>query len=92
MSDERKKYDIVGTVSIGTDEYRDLIEAMKDAEKNADEYRSRYWKEQDTTKSLKEQVEKLQKKVDLWNGFLADHTAICEDWNRYLASKYTGEE
>lgn len=32
MDDEKRNYSVIGTVSIGTDEYRDLIEAVKNAE------------------------------------------------------------
>jgi len=60
MSEERKEYSIVGQVTIGTDEYRDLIEAVKDAEKEARDYRKessdRYWE----IDRLKKEVESLK--------------------------------
>ena len=60
MNEERKEYSIVGQVTIGTDEYRDLIEAVKDAEKEARDYRKessdRYWE----IDKLKKEVESLK--------------------------------
>ena len=37
---EEKKYSIIGTVKIGTDEYRDLISGLAKAEADADSYRA----------------------------------------------------
>ena len=87
MSGEKKKYDIVGTVSIGTDEYRDLIEAVKDAEAEADKYRSSYWNEQNNVRNLTKQVEALNKKAEMWESFLADHSSVQDDWHKFLARK-----
>ena len=60
MNEERKEYSIVGQVTIGTDEYRDLIEAVKEAENEAREYRKessdRYWE----IDKLKREVESLK--------------------------------
>lgn len=77
MSEERKEYSIVGQVTIGTDEYRDLIEAVKEAENEAREYRKqstdRYWeidklkKEVESLKQYKEfVVEKCLDSYKLW--------------------------
>lgn len=77
MSEERKEYSIVGQVNIGTDEYRDLIEAVKEAENEAREYRKqsndRYWeidklkKEVESLKQYKEfVVEKCLDSYKLW--------------------------
>lgn len=77
MSEERKEYSIVGQVNIGTDEYRDLIEAVKEAENEAREYRKesndRYWeidklkKEVESLKQYKEfVVEKCMDSYKLW--------------------------
>lgn len=77
MSEERKEYSIVGQVTIGTDEYRDLIEAVKEVENEAREYRKqsndRYWeidklkKEVESLKQYKEfVVEKCMDSYKLW--------------------------
>jgi hypothetical protein len=41
--DEKKTYSIIGKVEIGTDEYRDLIEGLAAATKEADSQRSSRW-------------------------------------------------
>ena len=92
MSDESKKYSIVGKVEIGTDEYRELIEGKLEAEKDASEYRSKYWAEQSKVSDLNKKVERLNKQLDAWAGFLADHSAVKDDWLRYLATKVTEDD
>ena len=72
MSEERKEYSIVGQVTIGTDEYRDLIEAVKDAEKEARDYRKessdRYW-----------EIDKLKKEVESLKQYKEFVTDKCLD-------------
>ena len=55
---EEKKYEINGTVTISTEEYRDLITEKFEAKKDMEDYRSRYWSEQNKTKELTSKVEK----------------------------------
>lgn len=56
MSNEEKKYSIIGKVEIGTDEYRDLIESVaeanKRAERNYDDYQKKYNEVQNLTKEV----------------------------------------
>lgn len=77
MTGEKKEYSIVGQVTIGTDEYRDLIESVKDSEKESDRQReianNRYWeidklkKEVESLKQYKEYViEKCNDSFKLW--------------------------
>lgn len=72
MSEERKEYSIVGQVNIGTDEYRDLIEAVKEAENEAREYRKqsndRYW-----------EIDKLKKEVESLKQYKEFVTDKCLD-------------
>lgn len=77
MNMEKKEYSLIGKVEIGTDEYRDLIEAVKDAESRANRINSDYWdkykeaeafaKEVDSLKPFKEFVmEKYPDAFRLW--------------------------
>lgn len=77
MSEERKEYSIVGQVTIGTDEYRDLIEEKARLENENSRVRSenseRYWKinglekEVESLKQYKEfVVEKCLDSYKLW--------------------------
>lgn len=71
--DENKKYPIEGTVTISTAEYRDLLTCSVANEKEASEYRSKYWAEQNKTskleKSLAELKEFVQSDEDMWNAY-----------------------
>lgn len=56
MNEERKEYSIVGQVTIGTDEYRDLIESL--AETRAD-----FQREHDTSWKRYMEISKLEEKI-----------------------------
>lgn len=72
MNEEKKEYSIVGQVTIGTDEYRDLIESVKEAESDARHYRSesseRYW-----------EIDKLKKEVESLKQYKEFVTNKCLD-------------
>lgn len=57
---EKKKYSVIGRVEIGTDEYRDLIEAVADAERRADRSNSDYWAEYRKAEALQKEVNSLK--------------------------------
>lgn len=57
---EKKEYSVIGKVEIGTDEYRDLIEAVKDAENRANNSNSDYWDKYREAEALKKEVDALK--------------------------------
>lgn len=59
MTDERKEYAIVGKVTIGTDEYRDLIEAVAEEKRRADKKHDDWYKEYRKAGDLEEKVKDL---------------------------------
>ena len=63
MDENKKEYSVVGTVTIGTDEYRDLIETTLSSARQADDYRSKYWSEQAKVRELNEQIKALEAKI-----------------------------
>lgn len=71
--DEKKVYSIVGTVTIGTDEYRDLIEGKVAAEKESSDYCHRYWEEQTKNRKLEEENAKLREELDKYKKFVKDN-------------------
>ena len=71
--DEKKVYSIVGTVTIGTDEYRDLIEGKLDAEKSRDEYSSKYWDKYREVSKLEEENKMLKQELDRYKKFVNDN-------------------
>lgn len=85
--DEERKYSVVGQVTIGTDEYRELIESKFSAEKDRDDYRSRYWHEQDVSKKANEKVEAQKKALDLYKEFIAGDAERQNAYKLFLAAK-----
>ena len=71
--DEKKVYSIVGTMTIGTDEYIDLIEGKLDAEKSRDEYSSKYWDKYREVSKLEEENKMLKKELDKYRKFVNDN-------------------
>ena len=90
--EEKKVYSVVGTVTIGTDEYRDLIEDKISAEKQTDSYRDRYWTEQSKVKELENQINLLKTKLERCEKFIKKNTVnISEDGINVFMSLF-GEE
>lgn len=69
---EEKTYSIVGTVTIGTDEYRDLIESVADAKADLKEESSkaseRFWK----IRELEDINKKLNERIAELDAFMSD--------------------
>ena len=68
MDENKKEYSVVGTVTIGTDEYRDILkdkfEAEKTkAEKTKAEYNNKWYNEYQRANQLQEQVDALTAKI-----------------------------
>lgn len=70
MEENKKEYSVVGTVTIGTDEYRDLLTEKFEAIKARDEEHDRWYQQykeaqkySEECKELKKQVEGLQAKI-----------------------------
>lgn len=71
--EEKKEYSVIGTVTIGTDEYRDLIEQKLSADKTMEYYRNKYWEEERKVKELSKQVEVLNEKINKCDKLLAKY-------------------
>ena len=57
--EEKKKYEVVGTVTIGSDEYRDLIEDVQKVINDRDRYMRQGWEKDSKITDLTKEVEKL---------------------------------
>ena len=90
--DKKKEYSIIGKVEIGTDEYRDLIESVKDAKKEASENRRDYWKEQEKAREATKNVDKLNKKLSNYIKFINSDVKLVERFNLYIATQTTEDE
>lgn len=77
MNENKKEYSVIGTVTIGTDEYRDLLTDKFEAEKRASEEHDHWYKTycektqlqneydklMNECKTLKEELDKLKKLI-----------------------------
>lgn len=87
MEDEKKLYSIIGQVTIGTDEYRDLIESVAKAEKDRGYYRDKYWDEERKTQKLTEEVKALQDKLGLVTLFFTENSTAKDDFTNFKVRK-----
>lgn len=67
--EETKNYSVVGTVTIGTDEYRDLIEGLCEAKKETDSLRSHWLEEYNKARSLEPKLKELSAKYERLSEF-----------------------
>ena len=74
--DEKKTYSVVGTVTIGADEYRDLIESLKEAEHEATTNRSAKWELQSVVEKLKVELKEVQEKLVELDAFVKSDEAV----------------
>ena len=88
---EEKKYSIIGKVEIGTDEYRDLIEAVKEAEKNYSEANSRYWKERECADNSEKARDTYKAERDSYYAFINSSEEIKTKYKLFLAEEKVKE-
>ena len=67
---EDKKYEIVGKVEIGTDEYRDLVESCTKYQMELNDVRHDKWKQDEEIKELKKKVEAQEKAIKHYRNFV----------------------
>ena len=85
--DEKKKYSVEGTVTISTEEYRDLLTDKFEMEKDRDSYQSRYWNEQSKTRDLEKKVEELQAQYDKVSEFVKADNERYQSYVQFVAGK-----
>ena len=73
MNEEKKTYSVVGTVTIGTDEYRDLITEKCKAEREADRQRDDWYKEYTRAQKLEEKNRELSEKLDSLEKYIKEN-------------------
>lgn len=90
--EEKKSYNITGTVTISTDEYRDLITEKFEAQHDKDHYMREGWKKDDEIKALNKQVEALKAKLEKCEKFIKKNSVnISQDGVSIIMSMF-GEE
>lgn len=78
MDEMKKEYAIVGSVTIGTDEYKDLIVGAEKAKAERDRYMHEYWNAQTKVKELETERDKLR--------------AELVDYKRYIVVNHEQDE
>ncbi len=84
---EEKKYSIIGKVEIGTDEYRDLIEAVKENEKAYNEAYSERWKEHWRADAAEKQRDAFKQDNEQYLAFINSSEEIKTKYALFLAEK-----
>ena len=87
--EERKEYQIVGTVTIGTDEYRDLIESVKDAQREKDEQCNKWYEQYKKANQLEKENEELKERLNKYEMFIGQNEAMKDGFTLYCV-KTTG--
>ena len=67
---EFKKYPISGTVTICTDEYRDLIKGIVDAEKEAESPRTRWYEAYNKANKLEAELKGIREEMESIRSFV----------------------
>lgn len=90
--EEKKEYSVIGTVTIGTDEYRDLLtekfEAQKEKEQEHDRWYSCYCEKRD----LQTQYDKLKEELDKYKKFVKKNTVNINEDSVTLFMQMLGED
>lgn len=87
---ENKDYEFKGTVTISTQEYRDLLHAVYKSENEADRQRDNYWSERSKVSKLeKENAEIIKANVKLNEAkeFIMTNEDVKIQFKKYLAGK-----
>ena len=85
--DEKKTYSVTGTVTIGTDEYRDLVEERVKFSEELSGKRSECWEKDSEIKRLKTEKDLMSKKLAEYNEFLNSSTEATALYKAFVAEK-----
>ena len=86
MDETKKEYSVVGTVTIGTDEYRDLLTEKFEAEKVRSElereckhWHDKWYQECRTKDKLESEYKKVIEELDKLRKFLSKNKAFIDE-------------
>lgn len=81
---EEKKYEIVGTVTIGTDEYRDLVRENCELQKDISSANREKWDIQSKLRELEEKYKKTSEELDKFKKFAESSEEQKAKYKLYL--------
>lgn len=90
--DEKKEYSVIGTVTIGTDEYRDLLTERFEAIKEKEEYNNKWYEQYRKVKELEDQNVKLKEELDKLKSFIKKNSVNINEDSITLFMSMFGEE
>lgn len=90
--EEKKIYSVIGTVTIGTDEYRDLLTEKFEAERDKERYMRDGWKKDEQINALNKQVEVLKTKLEKCEKFIKKNTVNISQDSISVFMQMFGEE
>ena len=79
MEENKKEYSVVGTVTIGTDEYRDLLQDRFDAIQEKKEYHDKWYHEYCEKNRLTTECQKLKEELDRLKKFISKNKALINE-------------
>lgn len=71
--EEKKKYSVMGTVTIGTDEYRDLLTEKFEAQKEASENNTRWYEQYNKARNLEDENTRLKNELEQLKRYIKDN-------------------
>lgn len=90
--DENKVYSVTGTVTIGTDEYRDLLTEKFEAEKEKSKWHDKWYEEYCNKGKLENECEKLKEELDKYKKFVKKNTVNINEDSITLFMQMLGED
>ena len=90
--DEKKTYDYKGTVTISTEEYRDLIEDVCQYKREADSERRDRWAAQSELNKVKEELKAVNEKLTQYKTFVERNTESRHAFKLYWAGLLQEDE
>jgi len=87
MNDEEKKYSVIGQVTIGTDEYRDLIEAVAESKEESSRKENKWYEEYTRANTLEKQLEGIRVQAESLSGFVNSSEEIKAKYKLFLVER-----
>ena len=82
-NEDEKKYPVQGTVTISTEEYKDLVKTVMDKERESNNYRDKYWTEQSKVNDLEKRLNELRAEADIMQAFIAQQPERTQEYFRF---------
>ena len=82
--EEKKEYEVKGTVTISTEEYRDLIESVANLRIKGQKEHDDWYEQYRECETLKKQLEASKKAVDTYNKYINSTETRKSDYALYL--------